>query len=316
MSIDIPTTVTNNNERLSIHEWLNKIPDFQQRSLFINIQTVNTNELELQCLTTNLSIAKKWAGNARIHISRILVPIQLSSVFTEYEDLYHDSSDIDVWNPPPPPIIEFIHYPSQARTSQNPDNNSKKSTTQNKPNNNKSKTVTYKSVTEADNHTVTTVNTQESYIQDTLSYLQNMGQQHQQVLDDLQTTSQRHQQLLDQHSTTVTETNETLKTHVSKLNSRLATLEKEQQVQQRHHERLQADSLQHSNDIQILTSNLDEQQKQLNEFVRKQNKINHHKSKHTGDPLTQENSNIISNNDIYSAKISFIITKQRTSYPT
>jgi hypothetical protein len=122
-SLDIPTTVTNRNEVLSVQEWLNTIPDFQQRSLFLNIQPVNTNEIDLQCLTTNLSIAKKWARNARVHISRILLPVQLLSVFTEYEDLFHNPADIEVWNPPPPPVIEFIQNASKKRNSQKQDTN-------------------------------------------------------------------------------------------------------------------------------------------------------------------------------------------------
>jgi hypothetical protein len=113
-SIDIPTKATQQNERLSLHEWLSSVPDFQQRSLFLNVQQANEYDVEIQCLTTNLRIAKKWAKNARIHIARILIPIQISSVFLNYEDLYNESREVEIWNPPPPPVIEFMPNPSQS----------------------------------------------------------------------------------------------------------------------------------------------------------------------------------------------------------
>jgi predicted nucleic acid-binding Zn-ribbon protein len=65
--------------------------------------------------------------------------------------------------------------------------------------------ITYKSVTETDNHTITTVNTQDSYIQNTISDLQNTSQQQQQLLEDLQTQHQRQQQRLDEHTTRANE---------------------------------------------------------------------------------------------------------------
>jgi hypothetical protein len=278
-SIGIPTTVTQQNENLSIHEWLNTIPDFQQRNLFLHIQPVNINEIELKYLTTNLTIAKKWARNARVHIARVLLPIQLSSAFLQYEDLYQDTFDIEVWNPPTPPVIEFIQNSSQPRqTPKNESNKNKRLNTQ-KPNTQPKKTMTYKSVTETDNHTITTVNTQDSYLQDTISDLQNTSQQHQQFLEDLQTQHQQHQQRLVQHSAQIQETDTTLQTHVSNFNSRLATLEEEQQVQQRLHDKIQAESSQHSTELQLLNENLEAQQNQLIKYLRKQNKINSHNSK-------------------------------------
>jgi hypothetical protein len=105
---------TDNNKLLFIHEWLLTIPDYQQRSLFTHAQMVNQNEVELQCLATNKTIAKKWARNAKIHISRITIPIQYSSVFTEYEQLYGEHQHIEEWNPPPPPTLQFMPNPKQA----------------------------------------------------------------------------------------------------------------------------------------------------------------------------------------------------------
>jgi hypothetical protein len=299
-SITIPTTVTQQNEHLTVHDWLQTIPDLQQRNLFLHIQEVNTNEIEMKCLTTNMTIAKKWARNARIHIARVLLPIQLSSAFIQYEDLYQDTYEVEIWNPPPPPVIEFIQTKTQAKHSQKQDpNKTKKSNAQTKSVNQNKKTLTYKSVTETDNHTITTVNTQDSYLQDTISELQNTSQQHQQVLEELQiqhqqqhqlleqhTTSvndieatlQNHQQILDHHSSRVDEAESTFQTHVSNFNSRLATLEEEQQVQQRLHDKLQEKTTKHSNDLQSLSQNLDEQQNQLLKYLRKQNKINDHNS--------------------------------------
>jgi hypothetical protein len=267
-SIDIPTKVTQQNENLSIHEWLGTIPDFQHRSLFLRVQPVNSYELEMTCLTTNLSIAKKWA---------ILLPIQLSSVFVQYDDLYNDTFDVEIWNPPPPPIIEFIQDASQARKTQKSD--SKKSNKANPPqksNDTKRKTMSYKSVVETDTHTITTVNTQDSYLQDTISDLQNTSQQHQQSIEDLQTCNQQHKNAINQQATKLDELESTVQTHRSLFNSRLATLEEEQQVQQRHHDQLQVEFNQHSSETQMLSANLDEQQQQLLKFIKKQNKINSH----------------------------------------
>jgi chromosome segregation ATPase len=192
-----------------------------------------------------LTIAKKWARNARVHIVRVLLPIQLSSAFLQYEDLYQDNFDIEVWNPPPPPIIKFIQNSSQSKQSPKNDSTINKRSNTHKPNTPPKKTMTYKSVTETDNHTITTVNTQDSYIQDTISDLQNTSQQHQQLLEDLQTQNQQQQQSLVQHSAQIEETNTSLQTHVSNFNSRLATLEEEQQVQQRLHDKIQEESTQH-----------------------------------------------------------------------
>jgi chromosome segregation ATPase len=122
--------------------------------------------------------------------------------------------------------------------------------------------VSYKSVVDNDTLTVTTVNTQDSYLQDTISDLQNASQQHQQILDELQATNNRHQQLLTEHNTSLEEVDSNLKTHISNFNSHLATLEEEQQIQQRHHDKLQAESQQHSTKLQTLTGNIEELQKQ------------------------------------------------------
>jgi hypothetical protein len=182
---------------------------------------VNTNEIELKCLTTNLSIAKKWARNASVHIARVLLPIQLSSAFFTYEDLYQDTYDVEIWNPPPPPIIKFIQIQSQSKQPPAPKSDKRKQDhTQHKPQ--IKKTMTYKSVTETENHTITTVNTQDSYIQDTISNLQNTSQQHQQLLEDLQTQHQRQQQRLEEQTARANESDITLQNHVSRFNSRLA----------------------------------------------------------------------------------------------
>jgi hypothetical protein len=68
-SISIPSTVTDNKEKLSVHEWLLTIPDYQQRSLFTHVHSVNQYDIEPQSLETNKAIAKKWARNAKTHIS-------------------------------------------------------------------------------------------------------------------------------------------------------------------------------------------------------------------------------------------------------
>jgi hypothetical protein len=82
--------------------------------------------------------------------------------------------------------------------------------------------------------------------------------------------------LHDQHTSRLQAIEDDLQTNLSTFNRRFATLEEEQQVQQRHHDKLQEDANQNATHIQSLTDNLEEQQKQLLKYVEKQNKINQH----------------------------------------
>jgi hypothetical protein len=112
-NVHLPTKILNNNIHMSIHEWLLNVPDYQHQKLFLQITEVNNNELELRCVETNLHIAKKWARNALTYISRILKPIQLASAFTDTEDI-RLNTNVEDWQPPPPPVIEFMPDPRNA----------------------------------------------------------------------------------------------------------------------------------------------------------------------------------------------------------
>lgn len=177
-TIDIPTIVTDKNIPLSIEEWLETIPDLQRRQLFLHSQIVNKHDLELMCLTTNLTVAKKWARFGRTHISRSLNPMQFSSTFIDPDNLNHNADQIEPWNPPPPPTITFMPNPSNAWKKLPPDNKQADKQTNNTKAAPKKK---YQKISpqESDNQTITTVNTQVSYNQDTISELQSSYQQHQ-----------------------------------------------------------------------------------------------------------------------------------------
>jgi hypothetical protein len=141
---------------------------------------VNQYDIKLQSLETNKAIVKKWARNAKTHISRILIPIQHSSVFTEYEQLYDTHQHIEAWNPPPPPTLQFMPNPKQAWKEDIP-----KTIMNNKKTSVKRKTYTSTTDQDMDNNTTTTVNTTASYTQDTISELQNHSQQQQAIINNL-----------------------------------------------------------------------------------------------------------------------------------
>jgi hypothetical protein len=298
----IPTTVTNNNIPLSIMEWLLTVPDYKHENMFLQHTEVNNNEIELKCLETNLHIAKKWARNALYHISKILQPVQFTSAFNDVDALtkYHHTED---WNPPPPPIIQFMPDPKNAwkkdipKTITRPD--VKKTHIRKKQSAySRSSTNTYEKENDNDNNTLTTVNTQASYTQDTISELQNNSYQHQQMLDthnrridviDATIVNTLHyQQLVDAHGARLEEieTNapnvdrrldtidRQIQERLSALTSNLATLEEEQQIQQRHQEQMARDIERNASQLPTITENMESQQKQLIKYFRRQNKIN------------------------------------------
>jgi hypothetical protein len=223
--IDLPTTVTDNNIPLSIQEWLLIIPDYQQRILFLQSREVNENEIELRFITTNKVSALKWINNAIVHISRVLYPIQLASAFTEQALNHLTEYNMEPWDPPPPPTIQFMKPSKDAWknipkkvTSPTPNNSRKKNT----PNSNNSRSPTAKNRPppikhktskidkESDNHTVITVMTQASYTQDTISELQN--------------TSQQHQQALNEHTQQLESLDARLQTQLARVHTNLETL--------------------------------------------------------------------------------------------
>jgi hypothetical protein len=143
----------------------------------IRITEVNNDVLELRCLEPNLQIAKKWARNALNHIACVLNPIQFTSALTDSEHTLIHSTTIEEWKPPPPPTIQFmpdVWKKDIPRTISKQDG---------KKQNGNRKTIVQKQDLDNDNNTTTTVNTQRSYTQDTISKLQNNSYQHQQLLE-------------------------------------------------------------------------------------------------------------------------------------
>jgi hypothetical protein len=292
----LPTTVIKNNMPLSITEWLKTVPDLQHRPMFLQITEVNNDNLELRCLETNLTIAKKWARNSTTHIARVLNHIQYESAFTDGNDSRILFQDIEEWNPPPPPTIQFMPDPKDVWKKDIPKTITKQDTK--KQNNTKRRHQNQSQDQEYDNNTTTTVNTQSSYTQETISELQNNSYQHQQLLDthirkieaiDKQLeSSKRHQQTVEDHTKQIASQEATSASHTQKLlsldrnlqekfssfSSNLATLEEEQQVQQRHQEQMIQDITQCAAKLPPIAETMEKQQKQLIKYFRRQNKIN------------------------------------------
>jgi DNA repair exonuclease SbcCD ATPase subunit len=290
----LPTTVLNANIPLSITEWIAKVPDYQHRTMFLQITEVNNDELELRCLETNLHIAKKWARNALHHIAKVLKPMQFTSAFTDFDiDRFH-LSDTEPWNPPPPPAIKFVPDPNDVWKKDIPKTITKSDNKQQHKRRSNNTTNDH----EYDNNTTTTVNTQASYTQDTISELQNNSYQHQQMMDThakrldaidkkIEKT-ENIQRSIDEHTSRI-EKNESenatlhqrllnidtqMQEKLSKFTSNLATLEEEQQIQQRHQEQLTEDVARCSSQLPTITETLEQQQQQLIKYFKRQNKIN------------------------------------------
>jgi hypothetical protein len=294
-------TVTINNTPLSIIEWIKTVPDYQHRHMFLQITEVNHDELELRCLETNLHIAKKWARQATLHIATCLKPIQLSSAFTDSDSVIHNLKKIEVWNPPPPPTINFMPDPKNAWNEGIPKTITKH---EQKKSNTKRKSNTYTREqgkdkdNENDNNTTTTVNTQASYTQATISELQNSSYQHQQLLDihsrridgidETIVDTIHYQQLVDSHTNQLESVESTTQNidrrldtidrqfqeRISTITNNLATIEEEQQVQQRQQEQMTRDIERNAMQLPTITENLEAQQKQLLKYFRRQNKMN------------------------------------------
>jgi predicted nucleic acid-binding Zn-ribbon protein len=279
---------------MSIKEWLATVPDYQQNNLFLQITEVNNDELEVRCLTTNLHVSKKWARHALIHISRVLRPIQYESAFTDVNALLINSTNAVERKPPPPPKIQFMPDPRNAWKQDIPTTINKVD----KKSNSKRKNTTSTNDLDNDNNTTTTVNTQSSYTQDTISELQNNSYQHQQLLDthtrrieDITNTissTPHYQQIVNDHTVRLDSMDsnnlslnqrlntidEQVQEQLSTLTSNLATLEEEQQVQQRQQEQMRRDIDLYSTQVPTLMENMEKQQQQLIKYFRRQNKIN------------------------------------------
>jgi hypothetical protein len=294
-NVHLPTVITDNNIPLSIAEWLKTVLDYQHRHMFFQVTEVNNDQLELRCLETNLSIAKKWARNATSHIARVLNPIQWESAFTDSNVNRYLGNDTEEWNPPPPPTIQFMPDPKDIWKKDIPKSITKQ---ENKKQQNKRRNNNQSLDHDNDNNTTTTVNTQSSYTQETISELQNNSYQHQQLLDnhirrfeaiDKQIEASKQQQhLVDEHDKRLVTHESEISTNrqqiqtldnkwqekFSSFSSNLATLEEEQQVQQRHQEKLTQDIASCSHQLPTITETMEQQQKQLIKYFRRQNKIN------------------------------------------
>jgi hypothetical protein len=99
----------------SMMEWFKTVPDYQYQNMILQATEVNNDEIELRCLETNLHIAKKWARQAVHHISKVLNTTQFSSAFTDSDFVATNHLAVEAWNPPPPPTINYLPDPKNAR---------------------------------------------------------------------------------------------------------------------------------------------------------------------------------------------------------
>jgi hypothetical protein len=295
-SIDLPTKITENNIQLSIHEWLLTIPDLQQCPLFNKIKEVNENEIEVQFLVNNLTLAQKWTRNAIVHISRVLYPIQVTSAFTEQALNNLANDDVEEWNPPPPPTVEFIQKPNAwgkpPKTSSDEKTNKKdqrptarKTQRMIKDNTNLTQPKHKTSIIEFDNQTVTTVNTQTSYTQDTISELQNTSQQHHHLLTEqtrridhlnteLQNNTQQHHQLLEEHARRFEQIDLNVQTQLENVHRNHSTLEAEQQQLRQQQELFSQELETATARTAQATTSIENQQQQLLQHLSQQKKFN------------------------------------------
>jgi DNA repair exonuclease SbcCD ATPase subunit len=264
-----------------------------------------------------LSIAKKWAHQARYHIATKLIPIQYSSVFTEYDDLFQIPSHVKVWNPPQPPTIKFLPHPSEALKTDIPKtitgNNQKQA---GKHQNTKRKSTTRSSNHELDNQTTTTVNTQASYTQDTISELQNTSQQHHQIFEEhkkrFDDHNDLHQQSITQQSTRLATLDEQLTSQLSHMSQNIADLEEQQKIQQEHLDQHIRDTDIVAARIPTLTENMDTKQSQLLRFFKRQNNIN----KQTKKDLHRLQQNQATHQTMITTLQKIVLALQTTSPPT
>jgi hypothetical protein len=286
-------------------EWIKTVPDYQHRCMFLQATEVNNDEIELRCLETNLQIAKKWAKQALYHIAKILHSTQFSSAFTNSELVATNHRTVAPWNPPPPPTINYMPDPKTALNEDVPrtimKQDRKKSNTRKRSpthKNSPSKSYEQENDNDNDNYTTTTVNTQASYSQETISELQNSSFQHQQIIethtmridtiDEMIVNTHHYQQLVDSHTTqlegldsTAVTINRRLDTidrqieeQLHNITTSLATIEEEQQVQQRQQEQMNRDIERNAAQLPSITENIETQQKQLIKYFRRQNKMN------------------------------------------
>jgi DNA repair exonuclease SbcCD ATPase subunit len=267
--------------------------------MFLQVTEVNNDALELRCLETNLTIAKKWARNAINHIARVLNPVQFTSAFTDGTDALLHHTGIEEWDPPPPPTIQFMPDPKDVWKKDIPSTITKQDNKKQSPKQHSKRRYNNQSQDlDMDNNTTTTANTQSSYTQDTISELQNNSYQHQQTLEnhirridalDKQVESAKnYHQKVEDHNTRITEqetSTENISQRLQTLDDKvlekfsafsrnLATLEEEQQIQQRHSEQMTQDIARCSTQLPTITETMEEQQQQLIKYFRRQNKIN------------------------------------------
>jgi hypothetical protein len=237
--------------------------------------------------------SQEMGKHALTHVSRVLRPIQLTSAFTDIDDLTRNSLNAEEWQPPPPPMIEFMPDPRNAWKKDIPKTINKSD----KKSNNRSKNKS-SAEQDNDNNITTTANTQASYTQDTISDLQNSSYQHKQLLDNhtrqiealtnTASNTQQNQQLINEHTVrldTIDSSHRTynqrlesiddyVREHLSTMSNTIANLEEEQQIQQHQQEQMTNDIASSAEQLPTIVENMEKQQHQLLKYFRRQNKIN------------------------------------------
>jgi hypothetical protein len=98
---------------LTIKEWILTIPDYNNKSLFVQVVEITDHILELQVQAKNLPITNKWARHFQTHISRVLHKSDLALTFKNVPTF---SYNVEFWEPPEKPNIQFIPNNNRSTT--------------------------------------------------------------------------------------------------------------------------------------------------------------------------------------------------------
>jgi hypothetical protein len=88
--------VDKDNIPLTIKGWILTVTDCNNHNLFLQVAKISDTMVELQVLSSNLSIANKWARHNQTHISRV------------FHELPTFSHEVDFWEPPTKPDINLM----------------------------------------------------------------------------------------------------------------------------------------------------------------------------------------------------------------
>jgi hypothetical protein len=156
--LQLATSVTDgNNFPLTIQEWLLTTPDYHQSNLFTRVCEISDDTLEVQTTKTNFAIAMKWTRHCLLYIKQVLHLSYIEHAFIESEQ---ESDNIEDWDTPKPPEIQFYSTSRKSNIPKNSLGNTKENTSSH-----------LKIHNETDNMTLATVHTAWSSSQNDISDL-------------------------------------------------------------------------------------------------------------------------------------------------